>query len=64
MRIAFIAVHGIPIGGGIEKVTEAIGPRLVAKGHTVTTHESLHYPFHALQKMGNIIALDRHISCG
>jgi glycosyltransferase involved in cell wall biosynthesis len=43
MRIAFIAVKGIPIGGGIEKVTEEIGSRLVAKGHKVTVYASRDY---------------------
>ena len=35
MKIAFVAVKGIPIGGGIEKLTEEIGTRLVKKGHEV-----------------------------
>ncbi len=43
MRIAYIAVKGIPIGGGIEKVTEEIGSRLVAKGHEVTVYSSRDY---------------------
>ena len=38
MRIAFIGVKGIPYGGGIEKVTEEIGSRLVARGHEVTIY--------------------------
>lgn len=40
MRIAFIAVKGIPIGGGVEKVTEEVGTRLVAKGHEVVVYSS------------------------
>lgn len=40
MRIAYIAVKGIPIGGGIEKVTEEIGFRLVQKGHEVIVYSS------------------------
>jgi len=40
MHISFIAVKGIPIGGGIEKVTEEIGSRLVQKGHEVTVYSS------------------------
>jgi len=43
MRIAYIAVKGIPIGGGIEKVTEEVGSRLVAKGHKVIVYSSRDY---------------------
>lgn len=43
MRIAFIAVKGIPIGGGVEKVTEEIGLRLVRRGHRVVTYSSRDY---------------------
>lgn len=43
MRIAYVAVKGIPIGGGVEKVTEEIGSRLVAKGHEVTVYTSRDY---------------------
>jgi len=43
MRIAYIAVKGIPIGGGIEKVTEEVGSRLVQKGHEVTVYSSRDY---------------------
>jgi len=43
MRIAYIAVKGIPIGGGIEKVTEEIGTRLVKKGHEVIVYSSRDY---------------------
>jgi glycosyltransferase involved in cell wall biosynthesis len=38
MRIAFIGVKGMPYGGGIEKVTEEIGSRLVARGHEVIVY--------------------------
>jgi glycosyltransferase involved in cell wall biosynthesis len=38
MKIAFIGVKGIPYGGGIEKVTEEIGSRLVARGHEVIVY--------------------------
>lgn len=38
MKIAFIGVKGMPYGGGIEKVTEEIGSRLVARGHEVTVY--------------------------
>ncbi len=43
MKIAFVAVKGIPIGGGIEKLTEEIGTRLVQKGHEVTVYASRDY---------------------
>ena len=43
MRIAYIAVKGMPVGGGIEKVTEEIGSRLVAKGHEVVVYSSRDY---------------------
>ncbi|MCP3872385.1 MAG: glycosyltransferase family 4 protein [Desulfobacteraceae bacterium] len=43
MKIAFVAVKGIPIGGGIEKLTEEIGARLVKKGHEVIVYASRDY---------------------
>lgn len=43
MRIAYIAVKGMPIGGGIEKVTEEIGSRLVKRGHNVIVYSSRDY---------------------
>lgn len=43
MRIAYIAVKGIPAGGGVEKVTEEIGSRLIAKGHEVVVYSSRDY---------------------
>ena len=43
MKIAFVAVKGIPIGGGIEKLTEEIGTRMVTKGHEVTVYSSRDY---------------------
>ncbi|MGC1456581.1 MAG: glycosyltransferase family 4 protein [Nitrospirota bacterium] len=43
MKIAFLAVKGMPQGGGIEKVTEEIGSRLVAKGHEVVVYSSRDY---------------------
>lgn len=43
MRIAYIAVKGLPVGGGIEKVTEEIGSRLVKKGHQVIVYSSRNY---------------------
>jgi glycosyltransferase involved in cell wall biosynthesis len=43
MKIAYIAVKGIPVGGGIEKLTEEIGARMAAKGHRVTVYSSRDY---------------------
>lgn len=43
MRIAYVAVKGIPIGGGVEKLTEEIGSRLVRKGHEVVVYSSRDY---------------------
>ena len=43
MRIAFVAVKGLPIGGGIEKLTEEIGSRLVERGHAVVVYSSRDY---------------------
>lgn len=43
MRIAYIAVKGIPIGGGIEKLTEEIGSRMARKGHQVVVYCSRDY---------------------
>lgn len=43
MKIAFVAVKGVPIGGGIEKLTEEIGTRLVKKGHQVIVYTSRDY---------------------
>ena len=43
MRIAYVAVKGIPIGGGIEKLTEEIGSRFVKKGHEVMVYSSRDY---------------------
>jgi len=40
MRIAYIAVKGIPFCGGVEKVTEEVGSRMVAKGHHVIVYSS------------------------
>jgi glycosyltransferase involved in cell wall biosynthesis len=43
MRIAYIAVKGIPIGGGIEKLTEEIGSRMASRGHEVIVYSSRDY---------------------
>jgi glycosyltransferase involved in cell wall biosynthesis len=43
LHIAYIAVKGMPIGGGIEKLTEEIGSRLAQKGHRVVVYTSRDY---------------------
>jgi glycosyltransferase involved in cell wall biosynthesis len=43
MKIAYIAIKGMPIGGGIEKYTEELGSRLVESGHEVVVYCSRHY---------------------
>ncbi|MBA7515421.1 Spore coat protein SA [subsurface metagenome] len=43
MNIAYIALKGLPLGGGIEKYTEEIGSRLVKKGHKVTAYSMRHF---------------------
>jgi len=43
MKIAYIVLKGMPIGGGIEKYTEELGSRLVKKGHEVTVYTMRHY---------------------
>ncbi len=43
MRIAYIAVKGMPGGGGIEKVTEEVGSRLAGRGHDVIVYSSRDY---------------------
>ena len=43
MKIAYIVLKGIPHGGGIEKYTEEVGSRLVARGHEVIVYSMRHY---------------------
>ena len=43
MKIAYIVLKGMPIGGGIEKYTEEIGSRLVERGHEVLVYTMRHY---------------------
>jgi glycosyltransferase involved in cell wall biosynthesis len=43
IRIAYIALKGMPIGGGIEKLTEEIGSRMVDRGHEVVVYSSRDY---------------------
>ena len=43
MKIAYIALKGLPLGGGIEKYTEEVGSRLASRGHEVITYTMSHY---------------------
>jgi len=43
MKIAYIVLKGMPLGGGIEKYTEELGSRLVEKGHEVIVYTMRHY---------------------
>lgn len=43
MRICYIAVKGMPLGGGIEKYTEEVGSRLAARGHRIVVYAMRHY---------------------
>jgi glycosyltransferase involved in cell wall biosynthesis len=43
MKIAYILLKGMPLGGGIEKYTEEVGSRLVDRGHDVIVYTMRHY---------------------
>ena len=43
MKISYIVLKGMPLGGGIEKYTEELGSRLVRKGHAITVYVMRHY---------------------
>ena len=43
MKIAYLVLKGMPLGGGIEKYTEEVGSRLVQRGHKVTVYAMRHY---------------------
>lgn len=43
MKISYIALKGMPLGGGIEKYTEEIGSRLAEKGHEIVVYTMRHY---------------------
>ncbi|MBI4707256.1 MAG: glycosyltransferase family 4 protein [Candidatus Omnitrophica bacterium] len=43
MRIAYIVLKGMPLGGGIEKYTEEIGSRLAERGHDIIVYTMKHY---------------------
>jgi len=43
VKIAYVVLKGMPVGGGIEKYTEEVGSRLAEKGHEVTVYTTRHY---------------------
>ena len=43
MKIAYIVLKGMPLGGGIEKYTEEVGSRLAMRGHDITVYVMRHY---------------------
>jgi glycosyltransferase involved in cell wall biosynthesis len=43
MKIAYIVLKGMPLGGGIEKYTEEIGSRLADRGHEIILYTMKHY---------------------
>ena len=43
MKISYIVLKGMPLGGGIEKYTEEVGSRLVQRGHEVIVYVMRHY---------------------
>jgi len=43
MKIVYIALKGLPQGGGVEKFTEEVGARLAARGHEVVVYAMRHY---------------------
>jgi len=43
MKISYIVLKDMPLGGGIEKYTEEVGTRLVKRGHDVTVYTMNHY---------------------
>ncbi|MFH1984401.1 MAG: glycosyltransferase family 4 protein [Pseudomonadota bacterium] len=43
MHIVYLAVKGMPIGGGVESVTEQLGTQMVERGHSVTVYSSRDY---------------------
>ncbi|MFH0809501.1 MAG: glycosyltransferase family 4 protein, partial [Pseudomonadota bacterium] len=47
VRIAYLAVKGFPLGGGIENLTEQIGVRLVERGHEVLVYSSSDHATHS-----------------
>jgi glycosyltransferase involved in cell wall biosynthesis len=43
VKIAYIVLKGMPLGGGIEKYTDEIGSRLAARGHEIIVYTMKHY---------------------
>ena len=43
MKIVFIVLKGIPLGGGIETYSEEVGSRLAQRGHDVIVYTMRHY---------------------
>ncbi|NOZ25571.1 MAG: glycosyltransferase family 4 protein [Nitrospirae bacterium] len=43
MKIAYIVLKGMPLGGGIEKYTEELGSRLASRGHEIIVYTMRHY---------------------
>lgn len=43
MKIAYIVLKGMPLGGGIEKYTEEVGSRLAERGHEIVVYTMRHY---------------------
>ncbi len=43
MKIVYIVLKGMPLGGGIEKYTEEVGSRLARRGHEVIVYTTKHY---------------------
>ena len=43
MKIAYIAIKGLPMSGGIEKYTDDIASILAARGHEIVVYTSKHY---------------------
>jgi glycosyltransferase involved in cell wall biosynthesis len=43
MKIAYIILKGMPLGGGIEKYTEEVGSRLAERGHEIIVYTMKHY---------------------
>lgn len=43
MKIAYIAIKGLPMSGGIEKYTDDIASMLAKRGHDITVYTTKHY---------------------
>jgi len=43
MKIVYIALKGMPLGGGIEKYVEEVGSRLSEKGHEIIAYTTKNY---------------------